>query len=129
MTRLIITLLLLGTLIGVSIWEEGFASGIYKKLSTDIDTLATTMSVQTDIKTPENIADINKIYTYWTKKEKNLALIARQFDLAQIGDALVYIKNFVEFGNKEEAFAGIQRLRYLIDAQSHYFSTSLRNVI
>ena len=128
MARLIVTLILLATLIGVSIWEENFAANIYKKLDFDINTLSATMNTQTDIKTSENIYKVNSIYDYWVKKEKQLALISRQFDLSQIGDALVYVKNFVEFGNKEEAFAGILRVNYLIKAHSHYFSTSLANV-
>jgi len=39
------------------------------------------------------------------------------------------MKNFVEFGNAEEAFAGAQRLRYLIEAHLFNLGANLQNVI
>lgn len=133
MARFIITLVLLIALVTIALWEQDFIGNTYTKLETDLEALSSAMMTQTDdeIKDPANgnIAKVNQMYDYWTKKEKYLSLVARHFDLAQISDALIYVKNFVEFGNKEEAFAGIQRLRYLIDAHKHNFGTSLPNVV
>ena len=132
MARFIITLILLVALVTIAIWEQDFIGSTYGKLEADLEALSSAMMSQTDdeIKDPKNgnVAKVNQMYDFWTREEKKLSLAARHFDLAQISDALIYIKNFVEFGNKEEAFAGIQRLRYLIDAQKHNFGTSLPNV-
>jgi hypothetical protein len=142
MTRLFVTLSLLLLLVGAAVWEQNFISSSYKTLQTDLDALVATMTAQVDtaiagggegkdavIDTPENIAHIRAMHTYWTKREKSLAMVARHFDLAQISDALIYLKNFVEFGNAEEAFAGAQRLQYLIEAHLFNLGASIQNVI
>ena len=142
MTRLIITLTLLLMLIGAAVWEQDFIHKSYNKLSTDLDTLVATMTAQVDeavaaggegktakIDTPANIAHVQAMHKYWISREKRLVMVARHFDLAQISDALIYVKNFVEFGNAEEAFAGAQRLRYLIDAHLFNLGASVQNVI
>jgi len=142
MTRLIITLSILGLLIGGAVWEQDFIKRSYGRLSEDLDALVAVMTVQVEeaklagieikdakIDTPENIAHVQAMHDFWIKREKRLAMITRHFDLAQISDALIYMKNFVEFGNAEEAFAGAQRLRYLIDAQLFNLGANLQNVI
>jgi len=142
MPRMIITLVLLLLLVGVAIWEQDFIGKSYNKLSTDLEALVATMTAQVEdaiasggegkdavINTPENIAHVQAMHNFWTKREKSLVMVARHFDLAQISDALIYVKNFVEFGNAEEAFAGAQRLRYLIDAHLFNLGASIQNVI
>ena len=142
MGRLVTTLVLLLMLVGAAVWEQDFISKSYKTLSNDLDALVATMTAQVEetvagggegktakIDTPENIAHVQKMHTYWNKRERSLVMVARHFDLAQISDALIYVKNFVEFGNAEEAFAGAQRLRYLIDAHLFNLGASVQNVI
>ena len=142
MTRLIVTLSLLLLIFGAATWEHHFIDKSYNRLSKDLDTLVATMTTKVEqakadgqepkdakIDAPENIAKVDEMYKFWKKREKNLLMVARHFDLAQISDALIYMKNFVEFGNAEEAFAGAQRLRYLIDSHLHNFGATVQNVI
>jgi len=142
MVRLFITLALLSLLVGGAVWEQSFIDQSYKRLSNDLDTLVATMTTQVEkakaagkeakdakIDTPENIAKVKAMHAFWTKREKHLAMVIRHFDLTQISDALIYMKNFIEFGNAEEAFAGAKRLRYLIDSQLHNFGANVQNVI
>jgi hypothetical protein len=142
MARLLITLSLLLLLIGGAIWEQSFINHSYKKLGGDLDALVASMTAQVDaavaqelpakdakIDTQENIDKVNAMYKFWHKREKRLSIVTRHFDLAQISDALIYVKNFVEFGVTEEAFAGAQRLRYLIDAHLYNLGASAVNVV
>ena len=129
MARLIVTFILIAGLIVAATFEQIFINNIYGKLGQDLETLSATMEVQTDVNTPANIAKIGAMYKYWSKKEKTLAFFARHTELSFISDALIYIKNFTEFNDKKEAFAGIQRLRYLIDPHSFNVGTSIQNVI
>jgi len=142
MTRLVITLSLLLLLVGTAVWECGFIDRSYTKLSNDLDALMAVMNTQVTeaklkglepkdakIDTPANIARVRAMHEYWMKRERHLAMVTRHFDLAQTSDALIYMKNFVEFGNAEEAFAGAARLRYLIDAHLFNLGANLQNVI
>ena len=129
MARLIVTVLLFGILVSTAVWENNFIGGAYKSLGREIDAFTAVIQTQEKIDTTQNIAEINRIYNKWLKKERDLSHVIRHFDLVQVSDALIYIKNFVEFDNKEEAFAGIQRLRYLVDAHAYNFSTNVKNVI
>jgi len=137
-----ITLSLLLLMIGAGLWEQTFLDQSYKRLSNDLDALVAVMTTQIEdaeyagyeakdakIDTPENIKKVNAMHDFWVKRERKLAMITRHFDLAQISDALIYMKNFVEFGNAEEAFAGAKRLRYLIDVHLFNFGTNVQNVI
>lgn len=142
MTRLIATLVLLLLLVGAAMWENHFIDKSYNRLAKDLDALVVTINAQVDeakstgkeakdakIDTPENIDKVNKMYKYWKSREKSLVMVTKHFDLAQVSDALIYMKNFVEFSNAEEASAGAQRLRYLIDSHLFNFGANIQNVI
>lgn len=142
MTRLIVTMTLLLLLVGTAIWECNYIDKSYAKLSNDLDALVAVMNTQVTeavlsgkeakdagIDTPANIAKVRAMHKYWKKRERSLAMITRHFDLAQTSDALIYMKNFVEFGNAEEAFAGAARLQYLIDAHVYNLGANLQNII
>jgi len=127
MARLIITLVLLFGLIGTAFWEQSFIGSAYTQLETKVAELTETMTPQDDIQTDENMQKTIEMYDFWLEKEQRLSIIAKHSELAQISDAIIYVKNFVEFGIKEEAFAGIRRLNYLIRAQRHNFAVSFPN--
>jgi len=142
MVRLIITISLLSLLVGGAIWEQSFIDRSYARLSDDLNALVAVMNAQVEdarlagkelkdakIDTPKNIAKVEAMHEYWMKQERKLSMITRHVDLAQVSDALIYMKNFVKFGNAEEAFAGAKRLRYLIDAQLFNLSASVQNVV
>jgi predicted DNA binding CopG/RHH family protein len=133
MIRLGIIIVLVVGLVGLAAVEQSYIQGTYKKLSKDLDSFSATIHTEwkagTDIDSTENIAKITKMNEFWIKREKNLAMLARHADLAQVSDALIYIRNFVEHNIPEEACAGIARLRYLIDTHSFNVGTSIQNVI
>ena len=87
MTRLIITLMLLGLLVGAAVLEHNFIDQSYKRLGNDLDALTATMTAQVDehkeaggeakdagIDTPENIAKVTAMYDYWKQREKRLEI-------------------------------------------------------
>jgi hypothetical protein len=133
MMRLIITLSLLAILIAVATVEQVSITKVYGKLGNDLDAFGVKIYAAHETKSPINtdelIAEINKIHDYWIKREKKLSLVIRHFDLTQISDALIYVKNFVFFDNAEEAAAGLERAKYLVMIQRHSFSTSMHNVM
>lgn len=142
MMRLIVTLVLLLLLAGAATWEHHYIDKSYGRLAKDLDVLVASINTQVEeaksagkeakdakIDTPENIAKVNRMYKYWKSREKSLVMITKHFDLAQVSDALIYMKNFVEFSNAEEASAGAQRLRYLIDSHVFNFGANIQNVI
>lgn len=142
MARLIATIALLLLLVCAAMFEHHVIDNSYNKLDKDLDALVATMTAQVEeaktagkeakdaeINTPENIAKVNSMYKYWKAREERLVMLTKHFDLAQISDALIYMKNFVEFGNAEEAFAGAQRLQYLIDVHLFNFGANIQNVI
>jgi hypothetical protein len=120
----------------LAVVEQSFIQGTYKKLGDDLEVFSAAIYAEweakgkdAEINTDENIAKITSMYHYWLGKERHLAMFARHFDLAQVSDALIYIKNFTEHNIPEEACAGIQRLRYLIETHSYNVGTSIQNVI
>jgi len=142
MTRLLVTLSLLLLLIGTATWEHLLIDRSYSRLADDLGVLVAVMREQVEearaagidlkdakIDTPENMAKAEAMYKFWRGRERRLVTVTRHFDLAQISDALIYMKNFIEFGNAEEAFAGARRLQYLIEAHLSNFAPNIQNVI
>lgn len=133
MVRFFIVLALAGALVGMAILEQHFIQGAYGRLERDTEALIASVMADEDkeafIATEANIALVNHMYDYWLVYEKRLSMLARHFDLAQVSDALIYAKNFIVFDNKEEAMAGLLRLRYLIKTHSFNVGTSIQNVI
>ena len=132
MTRLVITFVLIVALLSLASLEQAFISNTYSKLKSD--TIALQAAIygipeSEGINTPENIAKINGMYAYWLKKEHKLAMLARHTDLSFISDAIIYVKNFVFFDNKEEACVGLEKLKYLLDTHAFNVGTSIQNVI
>jgi len=133
MVRLGIVLFLAAALAGMAFFEQHFIQGTYEKLETKNEALIATLTYQIeneiDIDTEENITKISNMYYWWLKKERQLSMLARHFDLAQVSDAIIYAKNFIAFNNDEETMAGLLRLRYLIKTHSFNIGTSVQNVI
>jgi len=133
MIRLGIVLFLALALIGMAFFEQWFIQGTYEKLECRNEALIATIQHQIDntidIDTEENIKKINDMYNWWLRKERQLSMLARHFDLAQVSDSLIYAKNFIAFNNDEEAMVGLLKLRYLIKTHSFNIGTSIQNVI
>jgi len=129
MGRLIIVFALLLILGGIATTEQLWVRNIYNRLDHDLSVLVASVNETEKIDTPYNIELSQKMYDQWVRDERRLVMIARHFDLMQVSDALIYIKNFVYFDNKEEASVGMKKLKYLIDTHCFNIATSVRNVI
>ena len=134
MIRLFIVIGLSMALVGVAVIEQHIIQSTYNRLEADTNAIIETIQMQDEnvgdgIATEANIAKINDMYTRWLKSERQLSMLARHFDLAQVSDAMIYAMNFITFNNKEEAMAGLLRLRYLIKTHSFNIGTSIQNVI
>jgi len=129
MGRLIIIFSLLLILVGVATAEQIWVRNVYDGLEAQLAELTAAIEPLEKIDTPFNIELSQKMYDQWVRNERRLVMIARHFDLMQVSDALIYIKNFVFFDNKEEASVGMKKLQYLIDTHCFNIATSVRNVI
>ena len=128
MARLLIIAALLLTLITFATIELIWVRDIYNDLDSNLSTLREGMQGER-IDTAENIKLSDHMYSQWLKDERRLVMLTRHSDLMQVSDALIYIKNFIYFDNKEEVMAGVLRLQYLIDTHRFNIATSPRNII
>ncbi|MCL2756219.1 MAG: DUF4363 family protein [Firmicutes bacterium] len=133
MIRLTIVLVIAAALIGMAIFEQHFIQGSYAKLEEKNEALIAIIQKQIDnnedIDTEDNIKHVTDMYNWWLKKERQLSMLARHFDLAQVSDSLIYAKNFIAFNIEEEAMVGLLKIRYLIKTHSFNIGTSIQNVI
>lgn len=130
MTRLIITFVLVASLLTLASLEQHFITTTYNRLGNETHELTVAIyAASGPINTPQNIAKVNNLYEYWLKKERRLCMLARHIDLSYISDAIIYVKNFVYFDNKEEACVGLEKLKYLIETHAFNVGTSIQNVI
>ena len=135
MIRLTIVILIAASLATLASLEQFWIQGTYDKLDRKTSELVAVVSATPskdeggDIATEENIAKINQAYEWWLRKERQLSMLARHFDLSQVSTNLIYAKNFIAFNNKEEAMVGLLQVQYLIKTHSFNIGTSIQNVI
>ena len=129
MGRLIIVLSLLGILVGLAVVEQLWVRNVYGRLDAELAELRQSVKELEEINTAFNIELSQRMYDQWVRDERRLVMLARHFDLMQVSDSLIYIKNFVYHDNKEEADVGMRKLKYLIDTHCFNVATSIRNVI
>ena len=79
--------------------------------------------------TEENKAQIASIEKYWLKRERVFCYVVKHTETFQISDAIIYAKNFIEFGNKEEVMSALRKLTYLVDVHHYNLGTSFENII
>ncbi|MDR0975901.1 MAG: DUF4363 family protein [Christensenellaceae bacterium] len=131
MKRLIITILFCAFLTTSIIFEQTFIDKTFDGLKERVEVLAVSIEEcgEEAIDTDENKKLGAEILDYWHDREKTLCLLIKHAELFQITDSLLYLKNFIEFDNKEEAFVGIEKVKYLIDTHNYVLGTSLQNII
>ena len=129
MIRLGIIVLLAAALVTLGALEQHWVQGSYHELDQQLTVLYERMRTQEDVDTTENINHVDMMYEFWIERERRLTMLARHFDLSQISTNIIYVKNFVYFNNKEEAFVGILNIKYLIKTHSFNVGTSIQNVI
>lgn len=131
MKRWIATICITILIIGAVIWEQVYVNQTFKHLEDQIDTLIASVEVCPDDQadTDENKAQIKAIESYWLKREQVLCYLVKHTETFQISDAIIYAKNFIDFGNKEEVMSALQKLSYLVRVHKYNMGTSLENII
>jgi len=131
MSRWIATICILLLIIGAVIWEQVYVNQTFQNLETQINALIVSVESCGDetANTDENKQKIAEIEKYWLKREKALCYLVKHTETFQISDAIIYAKNFIEFGNKEEVMSALRKLTYLVKVHSYNMGTSLENII
>ena len=131
MSRWIATISILLLIIGAVIWEQVYVNQTFNHLEDQIDALIVSVQACGDenADTDTNKAQITEIEKYWMKREKALCYLVKHTETFQISDAIIYAKNFIEFGNKEEVMSALRKLEYLVEVHSYNMGTSLENII
>jgi len=132
MIRIGIIVTLAATIITLAVLEQHWIQGSYGELERRVDAIVEMigdLGVDEPVGNDANKAAIDNLYEWWLKRERRLTMLARHFDLSQISINLVYVRNFIHFDNKEEAYVGILNTQYLIKTHSFNVGTSIQNVI
>ena len=131
MKRWITTLCIVALITTAVIWEQIYVNQTFRHLDNEIKTLIASVEAcgDEDADTAENKAQIAAIESYWLKREKALCYLVKHTETFQISDAIIYAKNFIEFGNKEEVMSALRKLSYLVKVHSYNMGTSLENII
>lgn len=131
MKRWISTICILLLIIAAVIWEQIYVNKTFADLETKVNALIASVEACADdaIDTDKNKAQIAAIEDFWLKHEKVLCYLVKHTETFQISDAIIYAKNFIEFGNKEEVMSALNKLAYLDEVHSYNMGTSLENII
>ncbi len=131
MKRWLATLVILLLIIGGVVWEQVYVNQTFKLLNQQLDTLLASVSVCGDdsVDTDENKERIAAMEQTWLKREQALCFIVKHTETFQISDAIIYAKNFINFGNKEETMNALTKLQYLFKVHHYNLGTSWENII
>ena len=131
MKRWIVTLCIVALIIAAVVWEQIYVNRTFQHLESQVNALIAAVEACGDdnADTDENKAQIAAIESYWLKREQVLCYLVKHTETFQISDAIIYAKNFIEFGNKEEVMSALQKLSYLIKVHKYNLGTSLENII
>lgn len=131
MRRLITICVIFLIIVGATVWEQIFLETTYADLEKQLTSIKTAIAACPDdgVDTDENIAAINKLYDTWVDKEQILCYLVKHVETFQVSDSIIYAKNFIEFGNKEEAMVALTKLQYLFETRHYNVGTSLQNII
>ena len=131
MKRWIITMCIVALIVAAVVWEQIYVNQTFHHLETQINALIHTVETCGDdsADTDENKTKIAAIEKYWLKHEQVLCYLVKHTETFQISDAIIYAKNFIEFGNKEEVMSALRKLSYLVKVHSYNMGTSLENII
>jgi len=135
MTRLFIILGLVAALLALATLEQVYIDRTYSKMIRETNVLLAVVAA-----TPENedkeafFSDsvksrVDALHEYWMKQERKMCIFTRHMELSYISDALIYAQNFIHFHNKEEASAGLERLRYLVTTYSKIYGINFTNIL
>lgn len=131
MSRWIATSCILVLIIGAVIWEQVYVNQTFNHLEKQVNALIVSVEAcgDEDADTESNKTQIASIEKYWLKREKVLCYLVKHTETFQISDAIIYAKNFIDFGNKEEVMSALRKLSYLLKVHTYNMGTSLENII
>lgn len=131
MKRWIVTLCIVALIVTAVVWEQVYVNQTFRHMETQINALITAVEACGDdsADTDANKAQIAAIESYWLKREQALCYLVKHTETFQISDAIIYAKNFIEFGNKEEVMSALRKLSYLVKVHNYNMGTSLENII
>jgi len=135
MTRLFIILGLVAALAVLATVEQVYIDRTYKHMIHETNVLlgvvaATPENEDKEAFFSENIKNrVDSLHKYWMKRERKMSIVTRYMELSYISDALIYAQNFIHHHNKEEASAGLERLRYLVTSYSEIYGINFTNIL
>lgn len=131
MKRWIATIVILLIIIAGVVWEQVYVNQTFNLLTRQLDELFASVEVCADdaVDTDENKERIAQMEETWLARERALCYLVKHTETFQISDAIIYAKNFIEFGNKEETMNALTKLRYLFRVHSYNMGSSLENII
>ena len=131
MKRWIATFVVIALIVAMVIWEQVYVNQTFEHMEAQVTALISTVETCGDdnADTQANKDQIAAIEKYWLKRERALCYLVKHTETFQISDAIIYAKNFIEFGNKEEVMSALLKLEYLVKVHSYNMGTSLENII
>lgn len=131
MKRWIATMVILLIIIAGVVWEQVYVKQTFDLLTEQLDALLASVAVCGDdtVDTDENKARIADMEHTWRKRERVLCYLVKHTETFQISDSIIYAKNFIEFGNKEETMNALTKLQYLFAVHNYNMGSSLENII
>ncbi|MCQ2381985.1 MAG: DUF4363 family protein [Clostridia bacterium] len=131
MKRWITTITIMILITVAVVWEQIYVNQTFKELNQKVDDLILSVEACSDdsVDTEENKAQIAELESYWLDHERVLCYLVKHTETFQISDAIIYAKNFIEHGNKEEVMSALHKLVYLGKVHSYNMGTSLENII
>lgn len=131
MKRWITTICIIVFITGAVIWEQIYVRQTFEHLGNQVNALIASVEACGDdtADTQTNKDQIAAIESFWLKKERTFCFLVKHTETFQISDAIIYAKNFIEFGNKEEVMSALRKLAYLVDVHHYNLGTSFENII
>lgn len=131
MKRWIATFVIIALIAAGVIWEQIYVSQTFNELQNQLNTLIAAVEVCNDdgVDTAENKEQIAAIEKNWRQRERALCFLVKHTETFQISDSILYAKNFINFGNKEEVMSALTKLKYLLDVHHYNLGTSFENII
>jgi len=135
MIRFLVILGLIAAVLALAAFEQVYVGRTYDRMKSE--TSAILSEVYATAENPDKEAPfsddlknrIDTLHRYWMNKEPKMCALTRHMELSYISDALIYARNFIHNGNKEEAAGGLERLSYLLDTYSHIYSVNGWNIL
>lgn len=131
MKRWIATFVIIAIIAAGVIWEQVYVNGTFHELENKLEVLKASVEACGDdnADTAENKAQIAAIEELWLKRERGLCFLVKHTETFQISDTILYAKNFIEFGNKEETMLALTKLEYLLSVHHYNLGSSIENII